>query len=546
MNINRRTFIKRGATALAGIGAMGSLAAQSLFNKPDAQPKNILLIICDDLNDTIAGMGGHPQARTPNIERLIARGMRFTNAHCNAPICGPSRASLWTGIYPHTSGLYGYDQQKNHWRDNPTLKDAVTVFEHFMNNGHEVYGTGKVFHNGHEDNSVWLGPDGFNGLGLPASFGPFPWDGVSHHPNGKRKGAAHPSMPGYYHDKYWECFAPLSDVPTVGNYTGWSGDHEDFHYVDENDRDLMPDEESAQWVCQRLGEDHKKPFFITLGLNRPHVPRYVPRVYYDLFPLEEIELPPYMKNDLDDCAQILWKDPVTGRPTYFSEELGRLIDAGGEELWKRWIQSYLAAVAFTDAQVGAVLDALDAGPYKDDTTVILTSDHGYHMGEKEHLQKTTIWGEVTRVPLVIHVPGMTPANSECPLPVSLIDLYPTLIDLARLPREPNAGGNDVELDGHSLVPLLQDPGGTWSGPTVALSCLHGWDELQPNEPGQATRQQFSIRSMRWRYTYCYNREEELYNHLDDPHEWHNLADDPAHAWTKYQLKLMLKDLVGLP
>ncbi len=541
--LNRREFLSHNAALIAGLSIPEALAAGQAQRSD--QPLNVILIHCDDLNDTVAGMGGHPQAKTPNIDKLMQRGMRFTNAHCNAPICAPSRASMWTGIYPHTSGLFGYSQDKNNWRRNPTLKDAVTVFEHFVSHGYAVYGTGKVFHNGHEDDTVWLHPDGFNGLGFGPSFGPFPWDGVSMHPSKKRKFTGHPSMPPEYQEDIWGSFAPLSDVPTVGSYTGWSMETQDFHYVNEDDRDLMPDEKSASWVEERLAGTHEKPFFITVGLNRPHEPRYVPTKYYDLFPLDDIHLPPYQPNDLADCAKILWIDPDIGVPTQASQALKNIHNAGGVKLWKRWIQSYLAAVAYIDAQVGQILDALDESPYAETTMVILSSDHGYQMGEKEHMHKETVWEEVTRVPLVVAVPRLTPPGTECQHPVSLIDLYPTLIDLCGLSPDPNAGGNGVPLGGFSLRSLLEDPGASWAGPAVALSCRHGKDEIPPNHPGRINRQHYSVRSDRWRYTLCYNGEEELYDHENDMNEWTNLASAPAYAEIKAALRQQMLVMLGL-
>lgn len=542
--ISRRSFLNAGVSAAAGCGFLSALPfgitpGRGLGDKP-----NVILIMVDDLNDALTGWGGHPQTRTPNISRLAERGMRFTNAHCNAPICAPSRASVWSGLYPHTSGMYGHENQS--WLVNPTLMDSVTVFEHFMTHGYDVYGTGKIFHSNQEDNSVWKRPDGFNGLGFLPSFGPFPWDGVSYYPNGMRKGTGHPSMPRVCQEDFWAGFAPLTDIPTVGSYTGWSMDNKDFHYVNDDDRDPMPDEQSARWVAERLAENHENPFFITLGLVRPHAPRYVPGVFYDLFPQSKMMLPPYLVDDLHDCAGVLWKDPSTGKPLPASQMLKKLLKIGGTELWRRWIQSYLASVAFMDAQVGMILDALDASPHAGNTIVILTSDQGFHMGEKDHMQKTTIWEEVTRVPLIAAAPKIAKPGSICTRPVSLIDLYPTLIELCGLPQDPNAGGNQVPLDGHSLKPLLENPSNDWSGPPVALSCRHGWEKLEPHEPGELEQQNFSVRSGGWRYTLCYDGSEELYDHGADPHEWTNIAANPHYGPVKAALRQELCKLTGLP
>ena len=181
---------------------------------------NVIIIISDDLNDSVEGMGGHAQALTPNIDRLIDMGVQFTNAHANAPICGPSRASLWTGMYPSKTGYYGHNQQQNRWRNFPMMTDAITIMEHYSNNGYKLYGSGKVFHNGHEDNSVFNQPLD----GGPSSFGPFPWDGSTMHSWGKPLAFGHSIMPPNIRDSKWGGFAPLSEIPTVGDFTGWMKD----------------------------------------------------------------------------------------------------------------------------------------------------------------------------------------------------------------------------------------------------------------------------------------------------------------------------------
>jgi len=537
--ITRREFLKRtaiGTASLMGPLMLGSspiAAAVGQRSKP-----NVLFIICDDLNDSIAGMGGHPQAKTPNINRLMRRGVRFTNAQTNNPICGPSRASFLAGLYPSTTGEYGYNQLDYHWKDNAILRDSVKIMEHFMANGYDAYGTGKIFHNGWEDDSVWRRDDGFDGLGITPSHDPYP----SSEP-GYMAPAGHPAMPEYFHTHYpGESFAPLSDVPKEPEYPGWYGwwqYGQPFNYVDENNRDLMPDELSAQWTVARLRQEHKRPFLMMVGMNRPHTPMYAPGKYFDMFPLESIQLPPYLANDLDDCAQVL-VDNAEGRDMY-----NRVITYGGEDLWKRWVQAYLACVAFVDDQVGKILNVLDESPYADNTIVIFTSDHGYHMGEKDNLFKRTCWEETTRIPMVVYAPGVSRPNTECDQPISLIDVYPTLIDLCGLPKHPNVNTNGYELDGYSIRPLLEDPkNGTWDGPSAALSCIHGSIYVAKGVPGNPEDQNFTIRTKRWRYTLCRTDEEELYDHNSDPHEWVNLASDPQYATIKAQLKQQLCQMAG--
>ena len=469
----------------------------------------------------------------------MQQGVRFTNAHTNDPLCAPSRASLWSGLYPHTSGSFTFA----HWRTNPVLKDSVMCMRHFGNNGYGVYGTGKVFHNGQEEY------DAYTEYGHEASFGPFPWDGVQraktrrpgkeYSPNWKEHPAQHAlyKNAGNIANRWEHSFGPLSKIPDwkpnpkkgIPGYRGWRLYNEPFRYVSDDDRDLMPDELSANWAVKILQRDHDKSFFLVVGFTRPHTPLYAPQKYFDRFPLDKIMLPPHLGNDIDDCAP-----SIVAHQPYGFQRYRMLQDAGGKALWKRWIQAYLACVSLVDDQVGKILNALAAGPYADNTVVILTSDHGYHMGEKDYVFKDSTWEESTRIPLLVAAPGVGPAaGAQCDHPVSLIDLYPTLIDLCDLPPNPNAKTHGLPLDGHSLRPFLKDPRcGTWGGPAVALSMVGGGPEPL----------HFTVRDNRWRYTLSSTGEEELYDHQTDPHEWHNLADQSDLANTKGRLRKHLKHL----
>jgi arylsulfatase A-like enzyme len=485
-----------------------------------AERPNVLFIICDDLNDAVEGLGGHPQTKTPNITRIMSRGVTFLNNHCNAPVCAPSRDSLWSGLYPHTTGQYGFD----HWKNNAVLRDTVMMQEHFRNHGYEVLGTGKLFHNSQED------PTLYDRFGHAANFGPWPWDGRL--PETHKE---HPDM-SYLIDTnpeirtHWEqTFGPLSNVPNwapdpeerVPGYTGWRLYNAPFCYIDDEQRDLMPDERSARWAASRLTERHTSPFFLAVGFNRPHTPLYAPQAYFDRFPLSEIELPPYKPDDLDDAPPI-----VRELFDYAFARFELVREAGGVELWKRWIQAYLACVNFVDDQVGLVLDALEASDAADDTIIVFTGDNGYHMGEKNALFKGTLWEESTRVPLIISAPGVGPTGATCNSAVSLVHLYPTLIDLCGLPADPNAGGHGLPLDGTSLRPLLQDPqAGAWDGPPVALSAYQTKASVIARHGPEIGEGQFTVRGDRWRYTRYGEGSEELFDHQDDPHEWENRAGD---------------------
>jgi arylsulfatase A-like enzyme len=284
---------------------------------------------------------------------------------------------------------------------------------------------------------------------------------------------------------------------------------------------------------------------MTVGFVRPHSPWIVPEEYFELFPLDQIELPPYLEDDLADIPKVFLKTKYSVKDGQ-GDKLQRLQDAyGGEEGWKRWIQGYLASVAFVDDQFGHVLEALEESPHADNTIVVLTSDHGYHMGEKNWLFKLTTWEESTRVPLVIRGTGSGGGQPRTiDLPVSLIDLYPTLVQLCGLQGDPNREDNELPLDGHSLKPFLETPTSTgWGGPEVALSCIYGQFPVGRDEPGSVAEQHFTVRSRNWRYVLTNSGEEELYDHRSDPHEWHNLAQDETHLATKEKLKAQLQALL---
>jgi arylsulfatase A-like enzyme len=339
---------------------------------------------------------------------------------------------------------------------------------------------------------------------------------------------------------------PPDPVAGTPGYKGWiiadspSGGGKPFRYVNEDDRDPMPDELSANYIKELLRKDHNKPFFAICGFFRPHEPLYAPKEYFDMFPLDEIVLPVTIKNDLEDVPSILWNDPAAYNSQWKHERFLRLINAGGTDMWKRWIQAYLASCAFVDDQVGKILDALDSSKYANNTVIVLTSDHGYNIGEKETLFKYTLWEESARVPLIISVPGLEKQHpGECTQPVSLIDLYPTLADLCELPPEPNISTNRKLLDGFSLKSLLSDPSGNnWLGPAAAITVIANTDPSAPLK-----EQHISVRSDRWRYTLCANGEEELYDHLYDPNEWTNLALKEEYKDIKNQHKRYVQEVL---
>jgi arylsulfatase A-like enzyme len=359
-------------------------------------PPNVLFMIVDDLNDWVGCLGGHPETKTPNIDRLTSRGVLFTNAHCAAPACGPSRAAALTGIRPSTSGIYSNNQP---FRKSPVLENAVTLPQHFMNHGYSAMGSGKIYHGIHPDplswNEYW-----------PSEYMTRPPDPMPDDP-------------------------PLNGIPNTSHF--------DWGAVDVPVSG-MGDSKVADWISGQLAREHEAPFFLACGFYRPHLPWYVPQKYFDMFPLDSITLPNVNDDDLSDV-------PAAGKKMAGPDGDHAKVLKYGQ--WKKAVQGYLASIAFADDCVGKVLDALDKSPHKDNTVIVFCSDHGWHLGEKLHWRKFALWEEATHNNLAIVAPGITEENTRCEAAVNLIDIYPTLIDLCGL-------GENPALEGESLVPLLKD------------------------------------------------------------------------------------------
>ena len=409
---------------------------------------------------------------TPNIDRLAKRGMLFTNAHCASPKCAPSRAAIMTGRRPSTTGLY----DNGHWWL-PNLPDVVTLPAHFRNHGYRVVGAGKIFHHtaGNHPPNQW---DDFFRL----TFREDPWfRGVKlNYPWSKHE----PYPPGF----------PFSGVKGLGHENDWGSlgiaDHE------------YDDAWTVDYAVRFLEQKQDKPFFLACGLFRPHLPWYVPQRFFDRYSLDDIVLPTVRDDDLVDLPREGRRFAAARRSDF------ETIKAAGK--WKHAVRAYLASITCADERLGRVLDALDNSPHAKQTIIVLWSDHGWHLGEKQHWHKSTLWEEATRVPLVISAPGHPPG--VCDRPVSLVDLYPTLNDLAGL--------QPVEAhDGLSLAPLLRDPKAAWKRPAVI----------------EFRRGNAAVRSARYRYIRYRDGGEELYDHQTDPHEWHNLATSPVHGAIKQEL-----------
>lgn len=453
---------------LVAVQALSLLLFTALPSDAQDRPPNILFIAVDDLNDWVGHLSGHPQARTPNIDRLARRGVSFTRAYASAPLCNPSRVSLLTGVLPSNSGVYG-----NGERLREKLPDAVTLMQHLKAHGYSAQGGGKIFHG--------------RSAGDPAS-----WDDyyTPPRPSGVRHiGERQEGVP----ESAWAPWGPLD--------------------VDDSE---MFDVKIVDWTIGELKKSHDKPFFLASGFTKPHLPWYVPKKYFDMHPLDGIELPATLDSDRDDL-------PAFGKRLAAEVHVvsnSRNFSTHGEDhalvlkhnQWHRAVQSYLATISFVDAHVGRLLDALDESEHADNTIVILWGDHGWHLGQKQHWRKHTLWEVATRTTLIISSPARAQRGVTSPRPVSLIDLYPTLVELSGVPDRNG-------LDGQSLVPLLEDPLLEWSRPVLTT---FGY-------------QNHSVRTERWRYIQYHDGGQELYDHDADPNEWTNLASLPQHTSVIHEL-----------
>jgi arylsulfatase A-like enzyme len=438
-----------------------------------ADRPNVLFIAVDDLNDWVNCMGGRAGVHTPNLDQLAERGVLFTNAHCAAPSCNPSRVALMTSVRPSTSGVYNNSAD---WRKSPRLAKAVTIPEHFRAAGYDVFGGGKIFHA-----LSWIK----KGYGKSQND-PRCWDRYF------------PSMQQPMPDAYWPPEAKV-EIHSDG-YVRWKAiaqgkdpQGRPAHYFDYapvlKPDEVMADHKVIDWAAEQLTHDYDKPFFMAVGLFRPHIPWYAPQKYFDLYPLDEVQLPRILENDLDDCRQ--------GSGMVRRKWQQWLVE---NDQWRSAVQAYLASISFADAQLGRLIQALDKSQYADNTVIVLWSDHGMHIGEKEHWEKFTLWEESTRVPLIVVAPKVNTPHAKCPQPVSLLDVYPTLIDLCDLPPRD-------DLDGRSLVPQLMDPATVRDEPALTT-----WG-----------RGNHALRTQQHRYIRYANGAEELYDHNVDPDEFHNLA-----------------------
>ena len=419
---------------------------------PPRKP-NVLFIAVDDLNDWVGCLGGNRQARTPHIDALAARGVNFTHAYCASPVCNPSRSALMSGLRSSTSGVYSNEID----RRTTAANDVVPLNTHFHNAGYHVVGAGKIYHGDGDQFGVW--------------------------------------------DEYAKAKRGGGDLmPKNGESLGVDGIR--FAPIDAADEE-MHDFHTIDYCLAQLQKRREKPLFLACGLHKPHMAWNVPRKYYDMFPLDSIELPKTLETDLDDV-------PPAGRKMAQPDGDHRKILESGR--WKDAVRGYLAAGAFADAMVGRLLAGLDASPYRDDTIIVFWGDHGWHLGEKQHWRKFALWEEATRAPLFFVAPGVTKPGGVCSRTVDFMSIYPTLCELCgvEVPKH---------VEGVGARALLVDPQAPWDRPALTT---HGYKN-------------HAVRSEKWRFIRYADGGEELYDEVADPLEWNNLASDPKYAEVKADL-----------
>lgn len=426
----------------------------------DKRP-NILFILVDDLNDWQGFMGGHPNAYTPHMDRLSQKGFTFTNAHCDAPICNPSRTSLLSGIAPYKNGVY---YNADNWKDAPVLQGINDLPRHLQNNGYYTMGVGKLFHH-----KSW----------------PADWEQTFNEYGGRLGG----------HN--FRLFSPDFIYP----WTGIEGNSNyAFHWgpIDYPEAEQMSDPKLANWAAERLEKEYEQPFFLMVGFHSPHTPLTSPREFHQRFENEEVLLPPVNENDLEDM-------PLLARQIATAEHVGMphgvFKQVKDRNIHHEIVKNYLAACTYVDEQIGKVLDALENSNHRNNTIVILTSDHGWSLGQHTHFRKYALWEPSSHVPFIIYQPNHKTNGTKTDELVSLLDIYPTIIDWAQLPPPGH------QLDGKSLTPLLDNP-------------THRFD--QPNLITLGRHNQ-AVRDKRWKYIRYIDGGEELYDLQNDPYEWHNLV-----------------------
>ncbi len=465
-------FSSYGCWRVAASISAGTVLGQESQDQAPNVPPNVLFLAIDDLNDWVGCLNGHPQVQTPNMDSLAARGTVFTNAHCQSPLCNPSRTSMLIGLRPSTTGIYGLAPW---FRELPEYGQWVTLPQYFQQHGYRTLTCGKIYHDAYPPRNARVDGSEFDVWGYHGNGGqPRPDKKIINMQGG------HPLMD-------WGVFPERDDQQDDYRVASWAVEQ-----------------------LQQLGKtESRQPFMLFCGFRRPHVPCFASQPWFDLYPEESLMMPPILRGDRDDTPlfswYLHWKLP---------EPRLSWLEQAGES--RSLVRAYLASTSFVDAMVGRVLKALDESQLADETLVVLVSDHGYHLGEKEISGKNSLWDRSTRVPLIFaggkRLQDRVRRGGRCSQPAELLDIYPTLIDLCGLPS------NEL-LEGHSLAPQLEFP-----------NTPRPWPAITSHNQGN-----HAVRTDRWHYIRYADGSQELYDMRDDPHEWRNLAGNSDFASTQAEL-----------
>ncbi|WP_419194326.1 sulfatase [Novipirellula herctigrandis] len=472
-------------------------------NANDADHPHVLFIAVDDLNDWVGCMKGHPQALTPNIDRLAARGMLFANAHCAAPACNPSRAAISSGLMPNVTKVWSNPSGAMS-KVYPGARQLPTAFNEA---GYHTLGTGKLFHK--KAQAQFHEYQRYN-----QRWSPFAADAVEYTDNELPSKGTNAPRHVLKDSKGCQVVLPINRMPSdrrpkekAGESFDWGG----FELPDTDWGDTL----CTNWAIEQLNQLHDKPLFLGVGYYRPHIPLFAPQEYFERFKDERGQLPPYRTDDLDDLSDIGKRWAVE------ADTAGLHSTVVEHEQWQAAVEAYLACVTYVDHEIGRLLRALDRSDIADHTFIVLWSDHGWHLGEKNHWGKWTGWERSTKVPLIIVPPKnqadeYAPPGSVCDQPVGLIDLFPTFVEVCHIE-------GPAVLHGDSLTPLLRNPESLFRTSTLTM-----FDE------GNA-----SVRDRQWRYLRYADGSEELYNLNNDPNEWTNLAGNETYREAQAIMKEQL-------
>lgn len=438
------------------------LTLLSMYTGFSQEQPNVLFIMVDDMNDWVGAFGGNQQAITPNMDELAKKSIIFKNAYCSTALCNPSRTSILTGYDPSTTGVYGNNEV---FREIKGFENTITLPQYFEKNGYNTIGAGKIFHNargGQEQPKHGSDPGSFQveRIGNAGTVWPSKEKRGQHGLDLKRRGI----KGSFLHSFDW-----------YGTDT-----------KDEENNDWK----NSEYIADFITQEHEKPFFAACGIFKPHLPWYVPKKYFDLYDLDDIKLPEVLENDLDDVGRI-------GNNMVKKKVHQSLIDTKN---YKEAVRAYLANITFADACIGNLIKALKNSKQSDNTIVVIMGDHGWHLGEKKHWSKNVLWERAAKTPLLIFDPRNKAAGASTKI-VSLLDVYPTLVELCGLPEK-------KDLDGNNIKPLIVNPNSVWH--EMALT--------------SKAKDMHSLRDQKYRYIVYPDGFEELYNHTVDPHEWYNIAD----------------------